>query len=234
VRGSYSSALRSPGLKEYLLNDESKSFILENALAPEQAINTMPDSLKAETFKSTELSLSYSHASFLLKLNGFYNKTENALDGQPVSFIDLNHNSISKNTFTNSSQRYEVYGGELEAQWRLAENWHLTGLINHITPTSNSKSSTLDIAKLKIQGVITGKLPWFTFNLVQNYHTDISGGVDHISTIDITLSKAVNKFNWYLKANNLTNRQDYFSINGEIGNPLPGRSLELGLSYTFH
>jgi len=231
VRGSYSSALRSPGLKEYLLNDESQSFILENALAPEQAINTMPDSLKAETFKSTELSVSYSHASFLLKLNGFYNKTENALDGKPIHFIDVHNNLVSKNAFMNSLQAYSVYGGELEVQWRLAENWHLSAFINHVTPTSASKEATIDNAKLRFQGAITGKLPWFNINVIQNYNTDISGKVDHIASVDVTLSKIIDKFNWYLKATNLTNRQDYYSINGDLGNPLPGRSLEFGLNY---
>jgi len=231
LRGSYSSALRSPGLKEYLLNDESRSYILNNAHTPESSLNDISDSLKAETFKSTELSVTYRQASFLIKLNSFYNQTENALDGHPISFIDLNNNLVNKNYFMNSSQAFSVYGAELEVEWRLTPNWHLTGFVNHVAPTNNSKLATQDSAKLKIQGAITGKLSWFTLNVLQNYHTDISGKVDHIATTDVTLSKTINKFNWYFKANNLLNRQDYYSINGDIGNPSPGRSLELGLFY---
>jgi len=231
LRGSFSSALRSPGLKEYLLNEETRLFISDNALSPEQVLSTIPDSLKAETFKSKELSITYTNENFLVKLNGFHNKTENALDGQPLSFIDLNQNVNSKNIFTNSSQEYEVYGVEVEMQWRLSDNWHLTGFVNKVSSSTGSVAATYDNAKMKLQGKITGKLPWFTFNLVQNYHTDFEGQLDHISSLDITVSKKINQFSAYFKINNLTNRDDYYAINGEIGNPLPGRNLVLGLSY---
>ena len=237
LKGSYSSALRAPSLKEYLLNTEAKDFINKEAQNPLQVLGELPDELVAETFESTEISISYQHNNFQMKVNNFYNHTENLLNGQPVFFINKAGNLLSQNSFINSTQDYSVYGTEIELQWRFTNNWHLTSYISQSIPRSDSKEATRDIPKFKSNLSLTGVYRLFTLNLMQFYHSDISGDLDYISRFDITLSQRNIAFNeklsTYVKVLNVFNKDNYYSIDGELGNPQPSRSLEIGLSYQF-
>ncbi|WP_198559800.1 TonB-dependent receptor plug domain-containing protein [Colwellia sp. 12G3] len=237
LKASYSSAFRAPSLKEYLLNTEAIELINQEAQNPEKVLARLPNHLLAETIDSTELSISYQQNNFLIKINNFYNHTENLLNGQPVFFVNKNDNISSQNTFVNLSQDYSVYGAEVELQWRFAQNWQLNSFISQVIPKEDSKEATIDIAKFKSNLSLTGIFSWFTVNLMQLYHSDFNGELDYISRFDITFSRQNNMKNdyisTYLKISNVFNQHYYHSIDGELGNPLPGRAIEIGLSYQF-
>jgi len=233
AKASYSSAFRSPGLKEYLLNAETKGYIADHALSVDIALGKVSESLNAETFESTELSFVYQDSPVIVKLNGFYNQTKNALDGQTIMFIDKQGDLVSKNSFSNSSQDYSVYGAEIELEWRLSPLWHLTGFISQAFSYDDSKLATMDVAKFKSNLSLTGDLSWATLNFNQRYHGDIDGDVDNISTFDTTLSDQRSALNWYIKVANLFNEQNYYPVNGAVGNPMPERTFEFGLAYKF-
>ncbi len=233
AKASYSSAFRSPGLKEYLLNAETRAYITEHALSGDIAMGKVSDSLNAETFESTELSIAYRYSSVNVALNGFYNQTKNALDGQTIMFIDKQGDLVSKNTFSNSSQDFSVYGAEFELEWRLSTHWHLKGFISQVFSPEDSKQATMDVAKFKSHLSMTGDLSWATLNLTQRYHGDIYGEVDNISTFDTTLSNQRSALNWYIKVANLFDQQNYYPMDGALGNPMPERTLEFGLAYKF-
>jgi outer membrane receptor for ferrienterochelin and colicins len=237
LKGSYSSAFRAPSLKEYLLNIEAINLINQEAKNPQEVLARSPNHLLAESINSTEVSLSYQHKNLLVKVNSFYNQTENLLNGQSVFFVNKHGNISSQNTFTNSLQDYSVYGAEVELQWRFAQNWQLNSFISQVRPKDDSKEATVDIAKLKSNLSLTGVFNWFTVNFMQLYHSDFSGELDYISRFDITISQQDNAINesisTYLKIFNVFNKDNYHSIDSDLGNPLPGRALEVGLSYQF-
>jgi len=144
---------------------------------------------------------------------------------------------ISQNTFINSQQDYSVYGAEIELQWRLAKNWQLNAFISQAIPTTGSEEATRDIAQFKSNLSITGIYAWFTINLMRLYHSDISGDIDYISRFDINISQEeglfINNMSTYLKVVNVFSQDNYHSIDSELGNPLPGRTVEVGVSYKF-
>lgn len=237
LKTSYSSALRAPSLKEYLLNNEAKDIINQEAKNSQQVLARLPENLLAETIESTEISLSFQQNNLLVKVNNFYNHTESLLNGEPIMFVNSAGNIISQNTFINSKQDYSVYGAELELQWRLAKNWHLNGFVSQAFPRTDSTEASRDIALFKSNLAITGVFNWFSIHFMQLYHSDISGEVDNISRFDFTISQHKTVFNrklsTYLKVFNVFNQENYQSIDNDLGNPLPQRSLELGLSYQF-
>ncbi len=236
LKTSYSSALRAPSLKEYLLNNEAKNFINKEAQYPQQVLARLPSQLLAETIESTEVSLSFQQDNLLVKVNNFYNHTENLLNGRPVFFVNNESKIISQNTFKNAAQDYSVYGAEIELQWRFATNWHFTGFVSQAFPKTGSEEASQDIALFKSNLAITGVFNWFTVNLMQLYHSDISGELDNISRVDITISQQSllnSNFNTYLKVFNVFDQDNYHSIDNDLGNPLPARVIELGLSYKF-
>ncbi|PKG84681.1 hypothetical protein CXF85_07925 [Colwellia sp. 75C3] len=237
LKASYSSAFRAPSLKEYMLNTEATDLINQEAKDPQQVLARLPSQLLAETIDSSEVSISYQKNNVLIKINNFYNHTENLLNGQPVFFVNKNDNISSQNTFINSPQDYSVYGAEVELQWRFAQNWQLNSFISQVMPKGDSKEATLDIAQFKSNLSLTGIFSWFTVNLMQLYHSDFNGELDHISRFDITISQqytVINEnFSTYLKISNVFNQDNYHSIDSDIGNPLPSRALEIGLSYQF-
>jgi len=236
LKTSYSSALRAPSLKEYLLNNEAKNFINQEAQYPQQVLARLPEQLLAETIESTEVSLSFQQDNLLVKVNNFYNHTENLLNGRPVYFVNNESKIISQNTFINSAQDYSVYGAEIELQWRFAANWQLKGFVSQAFPKTGSEEASRDIPLFKSNLAITGVFNWFTVNLMQLYHGDIRGKLDNISRFDITISQQSvfnSNFSTYLKVFNAFDQDNYHSIDDDIGNPLPERSIELGLSYQF-
>jgi len=236
LKTSYSSALRAPSLKEYLLNNEAKDFINKEAQNSQQVLARLPEQLLAETIESMELSLSFQQNDLLVKVNNFYNHTENLLNGSPVFFSNKDGKIISQNSFINSAQDYSVYGAEIELQWRFAVNWHFKGFISQGFAKTGSEEASRDIALFKSNLAITGMFNWFTINIMQLYHGDISGDLNKISRLDITISqqKVLNShLSTYLKVFNVFDQDNYHSIDDDIGNPLPGRSIELGLSYQF-
>lgn len=237
LKASYSSAFRAPSLKEYMLNGEATDLINQEAKDPQQVLARLPNQLLAETIKSTEVSLSYQNYNFLIKINNFYNYTENLLNGQPIFFVNKHDKISSQNTFINSSQDYSVYGAEVELQWRFAQNWQLNSFISQVIPKDDSKEATLDIAQFKSNLSLTGIFSWFTVNFMQLYHSDFSDELDYISRFDITISQqniASNEhLSFSLKISNVFNKNNYNYIEGDVGNPLPGRALEVGLSYQF-
>jgi len=237
IKVSYSSALRAPSLKEYLLNNEAIDIINEDAKDADQVLSRLQDKLLSETIESTEISVSYQHDNFQIKFNNFYNHTEHLLNGQPVFFENKDGQVISQNTFINSQQDYSVYGAEIELQWRLAKNWQLNAFISQAIPTTGSEEATRDIAQFKSNLSITGIYAWFTINLMRLYHSDISGDIDYISRFDINISQEeglfINNMSTYLKVVNVFSQDNYHSIDSELGNPLPGRTVEVGVSYKF-
>jgi len=237
IKGSYSSALRAPSLKEYLLNDETKHFINNEALNSEQALIRLPEQLLAETINSTELSLLYQDENMITKFNAFYNQTANLLNGQGVFFKNKEGKLVSKNSFFNSGQKFSLFGGEVELQWRFTENWQLSGFMSKAIPKSDSVEASRDIPKFKSSISLTGEFTWFTLHLMQIYHADIEGEVNHISRVDLTLSKRIellnNTIEAYCKFVNLFEEDNYYAVNGVLANPLPQRTIELGLSYSF-
>jgi len=237
IKVSYSSAFRAPGLKEYMLNTEATDLISQEAINPQEVLARLPSQLLAETIDSSEISISYQQSDFLIKVNNFYNHTENLLNGQPVFFVNKGGNISSQNSFINSTQDYSVYGTEIELQWRFAQNWQLNSFISQVMPKDDSKEATLDIAKFKSNVSLTGIFSWFTINVMQLYHSDFSGELDYISRFDITISQQDNviskHMSTYLKISNVFNQENYHSVDSDLGNPLPSRAVEIGLSYQF-
>jgi len=237
MKVSYSSAFRAPSLKEYMLNTEATDLINQEAINPEEVLARLPNQLLAETIDSSEISISYQKNNLLIKVNNFYNHTENLLNGQPVFFVNKDGNISSQNSFINSLQDYSVYGAEVELQWRFAQNWQLNSFISQVIPKGDSKEATLDIAQFKSNVSLTGIFNWFTVNFMQFYHSDFDGKLDYISRFDVTISQQNNliskHMSTYLKISNVFDQDNYHSVESDLGNPLPGRAIEIGLSYQF-
>ncbi|MCJ8272447.1 MAG: TonB-dependent receptor, partial [Psychrosphaera sp.] len=234
IKGSYSTALRSPGLKEYTLNAETRDSINVNAQTPAQALAQLPDSLSPETFTSYEFTAFYETQSAIVRFNYFSNETEKALDGRPVFFVDKSGNDVRNNSFGNAAQVFKVQGVEVELDWRLSSNWHLNAHVSHADADGDSDAATADNALFKASASVTGHLPWFVLNLSYRHHGRIEGDVGHISTADVNLSSGNDEgFNWHIKMLNVFDTDNYYSSNGLQGNPMPLRSFELGVSYQF-
>jgi len=237
IKASYSSAFRAPSLKEFMLNTETTDLINQEAMNPQAVIARLPNQLLAETIDSSEVSISYQQNNVLIKVNSFYNHTENLLNGQPVSFVNKDGNISSQNSFINSPQDYSVYGAEVELQWRFAQNWQLNSFMSQAIPKDDSKEATFDIAQFKSNLSLTGIFSWFTINFMQLYHSDFNGELDYISRFDVTLSQQDNliskHMSTYLKISNVFNQENFHSVDSDLGNPLPGRAVEIGLSYQF-
>ncbi len=104
-------------------------------------------------------------------------------------------------------------------------------------PKDDSKEATFDIAQFKSNLSLTGIFSWFTINFMQLYHSDFNGELDYISRFDVTLSQQDNliskHMSTYLKISNVFNQENFHSVDSDLGNPLPGRAVEIGLSYQF-
>ncbi|MBT1445175.1 TonB-dependent receptor [Shewanella sp. JM162201] len=233
AKALYSSAFRSPGLKEYLLNDETRNRILSIAANPEAELVKLSDSLSPETFSSTELDLLYVNSPWMVKLGAFYNQTDNALDGRSLKFIDKNGDEVSKNSFANSAATFEVYGTEAEFEWRFSPVWQLNGAINRVWPASGSEAATQDMPTLKYLLGVSGDLAFGSVRLDYRFHGDIAGDVDAIQVLDASVRGLWHGVGWSVKLGNLLDAENFYAFGGEEGNPLPGRTLEFGLSYRF-
>jgi outer membrane receptor for ferrienterochelin and colicins len=233
LKALYSSAFRSPGLKEYLLNDETRNYVGTHAADPAAALAGLSDSLAPETFSSTELDVLYLQSPWMLKLSGFYNQTDSALDGRPLKFIDDKGDELSKNSFANSAQRFEVYGVEAEFEWRFAADWQLGGALNQVWPASGSEAATKDMPKAKLLAFVAHDLSFARAQLGYRWHGDIEGDASAISSLDASLHGQWRTLGWHLRFKNLLGRDNFYAFDGEPGNPLPGRTVELGLSYRF-
>jgi outer membrane receptor for ferrienterochelin and colicins len=104
----YGNALRAPGIKEYGLNDETRRVLA----ATSQDTSGIPN-LKAETIQSLEVATNVVTDYVGVSLTGFFNRTNNALDGQRY---------LDQNIFANASSHIDAWGFEAEVKAKLHSN----------------------------------------------------------------------------------------------------------------
>ena len=234
IKASYSTALRSPGLKEYLLNEETRELLLESAANPEKAISSLPDSLDAETFISYEFSALYQTPKWLVKFNTFYDQTENALNGLPVTFTNRSGDLVTRNSFSNSSAKQSVKGYEIELDWFFGKHWLVNTNFSQVEALEKQDSKIVDIPKLKALISLTGDFSWGNITLSNSFYSDFEGDVGSIKQTNFTITEnTTEKLNWQIKVRNVFNEKNYYSASAKAGVPKPSRTLEIGFSYLF-
>jgi outer membrane cobalamin receptor len=109
VKFLYGKALLVPGVKEYMFNEQTKNLIEENGGIGDP--NDIPDP-KAESFGSFEGILEFTHKSFNIQFNGFFNKNWGAMAFDQYSFIDAKGENIVYSYFVNSASEVKTRGFE--------------------------------------------------------------------------------------------------------------------------
>ncbi|MEW6990819.1 TonB-dependent receptor plug domain-containing protein [Colwelliaceae bacterium 6441] len=234
VRASYGSALRAPDLKEYLLNEESTQVIEQFAKSPRDFVAKVPKSLKAEIFDSYELALQYFGETSTSQLTLFRNKTQGVLDGQSIHFINSNGNEQVANSFINSTNKVNIWGVELSNQWFISPRWKVTGDVSFSYQVNETELALLDTPKVKANLYYYYRLSEATFYWQMQYRKYHSNEVPNYFCQNFGFNTEIYK-NTHLtmKVKNLFNQQNYLPFNGELGNPLPERTLTASIEYKF-
>lgn len=228
----YSTALRAPGLKEYMLNDETRKFVASEALNPEQELAKLASSLSPETFESTELVLNYTDKQLTLGANLFSNHTEKALDGTPITYTNKNLEQSRRNIFTNSAHSYDVNGVELSITYKVNEFWQLNGFYSQIE--SDNEPALSDLAQQTWQFSAQFKRDELFANCVYRLQDDFLFGGERINQLDVSLGYAFStNTQLTLSATNLTDENTFYLVDSVAKNPMPERTISLDLQLMF-
>lgn len=141
----YSTALRSPGIKEVGLNDETKRDLSKKGLN-----NDFIPEINAEIFKSLEGSLVLKTNHVHLSSTLFINMGENSLDG-------VSDNNV--NFFRNSKATTTVYGVELEAKGAVTKNFYAFANYYYATPKDDAINEANYVLKARMSSGLS-----YTFN----------------------------------------------------------------------
>ncbi len=102
----YGTALRSPGIKEFGLIEESRNTI--TAIGS----NVTLEDVGAEVINTFEGSVNFSFPQFKATVGGYYNITTDALDGYSITVQDSTQKDTTLNVFGNSDN--DIKGGGIE------------------------------------------------------------------------------------------------------------------------
>lgn len=216
----YSTAIRSPGIKEYALNTESRSDLLAKGV-------TLSD-LQPETFSTLELSWIYLNDSSMVRASFFTNKTENALDST---------NKTGTNYFINNTGAITAKGFELEESSRLNNVMRLSSNYSYALAKDDSGAKAVDVpsttasASLLLDDAVGGKHA-LIFKYVKDWResgaTTAPGGYTRVDyTLNFLLTPGI-ELNTELR--NLADRRNWYPKDGVADVPMAGRSLWLGIT----
>lgn len=228
----YSTALRAPGLKEYMLNDETRKFVSQEALDPQLTLSKLSSSLSPEKFASSELALEYRLEDLRLGLNVFSNQTDDALDGTQFSYTTKSLTEIRRNLFSNSANSYNVRGVEASLSYKLNPYWQVAGFYTKLS--SDTEAALSDLPQQTWQLTSLFKYSQFYSNVNYRYETDFLGSNEHIAQLDMSVGYALsNTVSLTFSAKNLTNERAFYLVNSEPKNPLPERYFAIDLQFAF-
>lgn len=238
VKASYGAALRSPGLKEYLLNQEKLALIADNSASPDQDQALVSDQLAAETFDSYELSINYHDKSFNGQLATFYNVTTGALNSQSFAFTDKAGRNVTNNAFTNSSEEVKTYGMDAQANWAINQSWRLSGFVSHIfdfdAGSQMDNDTGLDTPKSKAYIKASYAMEGSQVYISQRFIGYQSNQVDNIWQMQLGGHYQVTEqLRAQLAVNNLFDGNDYYLVNGQDGPPMAQRNAQLSVHFQY-
>ncbi|NTS78526.1 TonB-dependent receptor [Catenovulum sp. SM1970] len=234
IKASYGSALRSPGLKEYLLNAESNDVIAKNALHPDRVLAQIPSSLKAETFDSFELSANFNTDTLTSFFSIYHNTTEDALDGNPIRYLDQQGTRQSVNSFANSDGRIESCGIDLHTTWFASSDWQLHGAYSEVIEFKGVDERTLDTPKRKVYLRLQHNFEKGSAFIGHQYRY-----YDGYQQTDYNLTQLGFNYpiNQYLQAqlvvNNLFDNTEYLPFNGINTVPVSQRQVRFAVAMVY-
>jgi len=234
LRVSYSSALRSPDLKEYALNDESEEQIKLHAKNSIETLNKLGGNLEAEVFNSLEIAAMYNYNSFSSQITVFRNKSEYALISQPITFVNVDGNKQITNSFENSASNINLWGYEFSGKWFVSKNSFLQGHISQAFNVNGGQQAIQDTPELT--AVLSYNMQLFGGHvfIAQHYNKYRSDQVSSIMQTDFGYQSILTeKLTVRMTIDNLFDHQDYLPQNEQQGNPLPERSIQVAVNYTF-
>ena len=229
IKLMYGTALRAPGLKEVLLNQEAQA----NLISSGNNADVIGD-LEAETIETLEAAAVYTSGKVVATLSLYRNKTENALDGARL---------FDQNVFINSEGETTADGFEIDFQIKPSRNWRLFA--------NYSKGKALDDQDRELTDVPTayGNLG---INLQGLFGLDFSTTLmaRHVNSYRVsdptvarpdghTLYDAHLSYHYSantrvsLMGRNLGDEQAKYPKGGIIDVPLPGRNLTLSIATRF-
>jgi outer membrane receptor protein involved in Fe transport len=234
LRASYGSALKSPDLKEYALNQESETVIEALAQNPNNALAQLATNLEAEVFDSIEIAARLNYDDWSSQLTLYRNHSENALIAQPITFINHDGNEQLVNSFANSTDSIDLWGYELSVKLALSGSSFIQANLNQAFDINQADEAMADTEK---------------FTAMLSYNRQLFTGhafiTQHITRYQASKVSSVMKTNiGYLSTitpqmkvsfiiDNLFDHQDYLPQDQQVGNPLPQRLAKISLTYSF-
>ena len=219
VRANYAEALRAPGVKEYGLNQE----VVDNG-----DIDFIIPDLKPESFRSAEISLSYSDTIKRINFVVFKNITTDALDS----------NTSGVNYFTNDSGVTEASGFEIDLRYRPSENIEFQWMSDYADAQKPDGQAVQDIPKYSHSFVLSSEpqMKWLKrYSISINHWSKTRNAIEGTSA-DQSVNWLNANFIWLLtrtarlnlKLENMLDEKYTFSASGVPRAPYPGRQIWLG------
>jgi len=228
VKGSYSEAIRAPGIKEIGLNAESQPNVTYKL-----------KDLKPETISSTEGSIMYTSKKYYGAITYFKNKTVDPLDGASVPG-SLTKTGTPVNIFINSANWVEADGYEFENKLILANNFEIFANFSHAMAKDQDNNSLSDIPTNKVNvGIgylVEGINTRFTLinKWIESYTKVDNTTTDGNNVLDLNIISSVSKnINLELQVKNLADAEYKLPKTGLPDVPMPRRTYIASVNVSF-
>ncbi|MFY8351965.1 TonB-dependent receptor plug domain-containing protein [Pseudoalteromonas sp. SSM20] len=230
----YNTALRAPGLKEYLLNDETRSFVAAQAFDVEGVLSEISASLSPEEFSSIELALNYQQDTWQVGANLFSNLTEKALDGKPVEYQNTEGEIVRRNLFSNRSDELRVNGVELNFSYHLFENVLLSAYATQLFSSDTPQEIIQDLPKRTWQINANWSLGVFNSVIIYRNQSDYEHSEFNNAQLDYALKAQLSSDSSItFKATNLLDEETFYPVSGVAKIPMMQRSFSVNFNFNF-
>ncbi len=147
VKAMYGQALRTPGLREIVGNEEANSVGVGNS--------PVPDDLNAETIRSFEAGLTFTPKHFNIAIGYFNNSTQNSSEGtSDPNYVDANGNEVFY--FINSSNDIDAQGVELDVVYVMNKKLKIFANYAYAKATLKDEAGNMNFNNVPDQKINTG------------------------------------------------------------------------------
>lgn len=219
---SYRTALRTPGLKEYSLNNEARASMIRFGVSDD-----ILKDLRPERFMSGEVSLVYQSPKVFSQISIFVNTTNHSLDGSQITIQDQFNSPQLINIFRNDSEKIEARGAEVESRYYVNKNITLNGNASWAKARNNNVIVS-DVPELVVNTWGTWQIDRWThtglLHYIKNYHNglgrDYSGG-HSVDVISQYTSSKYDKISFAI--HNISNEKNFYPLKSEDRILMPRR-----------
>ncbi|MDE3272201.1 TonB-dependent receptor [Pseudoalteromonas sp. G4] len=230
----YNTALRAPGLKEYLLNDETRNFVEAQAFDVDGVLSEISASLSPEEFSSIELALNYQQDTWQVGANLFSNLTEKALDGKPVEYQNMQGEIIRRNLFSNRSDELRINGLELNFSYLLFENVSLSAYATQLFSSDTPQEIIQDLPKRTWQINANWSLGVFNSVIIYRHQSDYEHSEFNNAQLDYALKAQLSSDSSItFKATNLLDEETFYPVSGVAKIPMMQRAFSVNFNFNF-